>query len=39
MARTTALAHRIDTLAAARTIVVTSCALALIVAERFLPIF
>jgi len=37
MARTIALARRIDTLALARSIIVSGCAIALIVAERFVP--
>tara|TARA_B100000678_G_C18158069_1_gene481809 strand:- start:1022 stop:1150 length:129 start_codon:yes stop_codon:yes gene_type:complete len=37
MARTIALAHRLDMFATARTIIVSGCAVALIVAERFLP--
>lgn len=39
MARTFARTRRIDTLAAARGIVVSACAIALIVAERFVPVF
>ena len=37
MARTIALARRIETLDMARTIIVSTCAIAMIVAERFVP--
>ncbi len=37
MASTIALARRIDTLALARSIIVSACAIALILAERFVP--
>mgnify|MGYP004170754819 CR=1 FL=1 len=37
MARTTALLGKIDTLAAARSIIVSACAAALIAAGSFLP--
>ncbi|MEC8178081.1 MAG: hypothetical protein VX072_00330 [Pseudomonadota bacterium] len=39
MARTIALARHIGALNAARTIIVSACAIALIVAERFAPVF
>ena len=39
MTRATSLTRSFDVAAAARGIVVTSCALALIVAERFVPLF
>lgn len=39
MARILTLPRRIDTIAAARTVIVSSCAIALIVAERFVPVF
>lgn len=39
MARIIARTHRIDTLSAARSVIVSACAIALIVAERFVPVF
>jgi hypothetical protein len=39
MTRATSLTRNFDVAAAARGIIVTSCALALIVAERFVPLF
>ena len=38
MAQATALKRRIDSFAVARTIIVSACGVALIVAERFLPL-
>jgi hypothetical protein len=39
MTRPIAIARRFETLSAARTIIVSACAIALIVAERFVPVF
>tara|TARA_Y100000114_G_scaffold148103_1_gene160689 strand:+ start:3059 stop:3178 length:120 start_codon:yes stop_codon:yes gene_type:complete len=39
MIRSIAIARRFEALSAVRTIIVSACAIALIVAERFVPVF